>query len=209
MRRGSAGATALIPSAHDFFSSSRGRTPTVRRRGVMSAARGRVVLSHGMDSGPQAVKIGALADVARQLGWNPLLPDYRDLDAQGLAAAAAPRLARLLALIADGVPCVLAGSSFGACVSGLASLQSAPRGLFLLATPPLIPGFAQPFALREGVPACLVHGWRDTLCPVEAAFDLARRYRAELLLLDDDHRLSSQVQPIADHFRHFLARIAA
>ena len=176
---------------------------------VLNAARGCVVLSHGLESGPQATKISALAEVAERLGWRTLTPDYRDLDACGLAAAAAPRLARLLALIPDGMPCILAGSSFGAFVSGLASLQCAPRGLFLLATPPLIPGFARPFAMHADVPACLVHGWRDALCPVEAVFDLARGHRAELLLLDDDHRLAAQVRPIAAHFERFLVRSAA
>lgn len=178
----------------------------------MSAPRGCVVLSHGMDSGPQATKISAMAVVAEALGWTTLKPDYRDLDAHGLAAAAAPRLARLrevLQTLPSGQPCVLAGSSFGAFISGLASQHYPVRGLFLLATPPLIPGYDAAFALREGVPVCMVHGWSDDLCPVEAAFNVARSYRAELLLLADDHRLANQVAPIAHHFGQFLERLPA
>lgn len=175
----------------------------------MSEPAGCVVLSHGMESGPQATKVSAMAAVAEARGWRTLRPDYRDLDMQGLAAAAAPRLARLIEAIPGDGPCVLAGSSFGAFISGLASLQCPVRGLFLLATPPLIPGYADPFAMREGVPACFVHGWRDELCPVEAVFNMARPYRAGLLLLDDDHRLSSQVEAIAAHFDRFLAGLPA
>lgn len=175
----------------------------------MSESTGCVVLSHGMESGPQATKVSAMAATAEAHGWLTIRPDYRDLDAQGLAAATAPRLARLLEAIPVDVPCVLAGSSFGAFISGRASLQRPVRGLFLLATPPLIPGYAESFAMREGVPACFVHGWRDELCPVEAVFNIARSYRAELLLLDDDHRLSLQVAAIAAHFDRFLTCLPA
>jgi pimeloyl-ACP methyl ester carboxylesterase len=175
----------------------------------MTVLKGCVVLSHGMGSSPQATKVSALAAVADAHGWRTLRPDYRDLDMQGLAAAAAPRLARLIEAIPGDGPCVLVGSSFGAFISGLASLQRPVGGLFLLATPPLIPDYAHPFAMREGVPACFVHGWRDDLCPVEAVFNIARPYRAELLLLDDDHRLSAKVEIIATCFDRFLARLDA
>lgn len=175
----------------------------------MSAAQGCVVLSHGMDSGPQATKVSALAVAAAACGWRSVRMDYRDLDAHGLAAAAAPRIARLRGAVPRDARCVLVGSSFGAFVSGLVACERAVAGVFLLATPPLIPGYAQAFALPEGTPACLVHGWRDALCPVEAVFDLARGHRAELLLLDDDHRLAAQVRPIAAHFERFLVRSAA
>jgi alpha/beta superfamily hydrolase len=175
----------------------------------LSAAQGCVVLSHGMDSGPQATKVSALAVAAAASGWRSVRMDYRDLDAHGLAAAAAPRIARLRGAVPRDARCVLVGSSFGAFVSGLVACERAVAGVFLLATPPLIPGYAQAFALPEGTPACLVHGWRDEVCPVEAMFNVARAYRAEMLLLDDDHRLGAHVDVIAAQFARFLARIAA
>lgn len=174
----------------------------------MSASRGCVVLSHGLESGPQATKVSALAAVAEALGWRALRLDYRDLDAQGLVAATSSRLARLRTAVPAQEPCVLVGSSFGAFISGRVSCELPVMGLFLLATPPLIPGHEQAFAMRDGIPASLVHGWQDALCPVEAIFNVARTYRAELLLLDDDHRLGAHVDAIAAHFARFLARIA-
>lgn len=165
---------------------------------------GLVILSHGLESGPDATKVSALAVVAESLGWRTLRPDYRDLDARGLAAAAQPRLERLVAAIPPGERVLLAGSSFGAFISGLASLQRAVAGLFLLATPHELPGYARPFAMAERVRAMLVHGWRDELCPVDAAIAIARGHGAELLLLDDDHRLSAHVDAIAAQFRLFL-----
>ncbi|EQD34984.1 hypothetical protein B1B_16995, partial [mine drainage metagenome] len=88
-----------------------------------------MVLSHGLESGPQATKVGALAAVAEAQGWRTLRPDYRDLDAQGLAAATSPRLARLRAAVPAHAPCVLVGSSFGAFISGLVSCEVPVRGL--------------------------------------------------------------------------------
>jgi alpha/beta superfamily hydrolase len=175
----------------------------------LSVASGCVLLSHGMDSGPEATKVSALAAVAEARGWRSVRMDYRDLDAQGMAAAAPARIARLRDRVPRDERCVLMGSSFGAFVSALVACEVAVAGVFLLATPPLIPGCAQAFALPEDTPACLVHGWRDDLCPVEAMFNVARAHRAELLLLDDDHRLGAKVGIIAACFDRFLARLDA
>src|SRR5690349_3532831 len=105
---------------------------------------GTVILSHGLESGPDATKVTAMAVAAERLGWRTLRPDYRDLDTAHGLPGAEHRLARLLdaARAVDG-PLVLAGSSFGAFISGLASLQVEVRGLFLLALPLQLPGFAR------------------------------------------------------------------
>ena len=42
--------------------------------------RGHCILSHGFESGPDATKVTALADVAERLGWSCERPDYTDLD---------------------------------------------------------------------------------------------------------------------------------
>ena len=44
--------------------------------------RGHCILSHGFESGPDATKVTALADVAERLGWTHERPDYTDLDAR-------------------------------------------------------------------------------------------------------------------------------
>ena len=45
-------------------------------------SRGHCILSHGFESGPDAIKVTALAEVAERLGWTHERPDYTDLDAQ-------------------------------------------------------------------------------------------------------------------------------
>ena len=57
------------------------RDATRRGRCAMSV-RGHCILSHGFESGPDATKVTALAEVAERLGWRHERPDYTDLDAQ-------------------------------------------------------------------------------------------------------------------------------
>lgn len=166
---------------------------------------GHVILSHGSDSGPDATKVSALARVAEALGWSTFRPDYREEDRLGYAGSVAPRVARLLdAMRGAPRPLLLAGSSMGAFVSGLASLQAHCDALFLIALPIDIPGCPQRFDAARDVPGMLVHGWRDELCPADAAVAFAHERRMPTLLLDDDHRLAGQVAMLERQFALFL-----
>jgi len=172
--------------------------------------RGHIILSHGLDSEPNATKVSALAAQAESLGWQTQRPDYRDDDARGHEGCVAPRIARLRATIeALPEPPLLVGSSMGAFVSGLASLDVPVRGLLLLATPSAIPGYARPFDLRQGVPTMLVHGWRDDLCSPDAVQAFAAAHRLPLLMLDDDHRLGASMSAISMQFQSLLEQAAA
>lgn len=165
---------------------------------------GTVILSHGFESGPEAIKTSAMARAAETLGWRTLRPDYREHDALGMEAAAEPRC-RQLRELAQGVdgPLILAGSSMGAYVSGWVSREVDCAGLFLLAVPALVE-HDYPFDCRTGIPTTLVHGYDDELCPVDEVIALARRRGAELMLVPDGHRLAGHVPWIAGQFVVFL-----
>lgn len=166
---------------------------------------GHVILSHGSNSSPDATKISALAKVTEALGWSTFRPDYRVEDALGYAGAVPPRIERLVAAMREAPrPLVLAGSSMGAFVSGLASLQAPCDGLFLMALPVGMPGGTPSFHAAPGLPGMLVHGWRDELCPVDAAIAFARGYGMPALLVDDDHRLAGHVATLERQFVAFL-----
>lgn len=168
-----------------------------------------IILSHGSGSGPDATKVSTLAALAESLGWPTVRPDYREDDAHGHAGSVMPRLVRLRAAIeAQSAPPVLVGSSMGAFVSGLASLEHPVAGLFLLATPEHIPGCEVDFDVTPEVPTVLVHGWRDEICPLDDMYDFAARRHLPLLILDDDHRLGDSVDTIAGQFRLFLDQLA-
>lgn len=170
---------------------------------------GHVVLSHGSHSAPEATKVSALARVAEALGWSTFRPDYREDDAAGFAGAVAPRLARLIAALQDAPrPRVLVGSSMGAFVSALASAVVPCDGAFLIALPAAIPGQPRALTLASGMPALLVHGYRDEVCPLDATLAFARRRGMAALLLDGDHRLADQVPAIERQFRAFLEALA-
>ncbi|BBD79607.1 alpha/beta family hydrolase [Aerosticca soli] len=167
--------------------------------------RGQIILSHGADTGPDATKVSLLAEHAETLGWRAIRPDYRREDALGLAAAVPGRLEKLCATIdACAEPPVLAGSSLGAFVSALASCRRKVAGLFLLATPTAIPGYAQPLDLATDVPSLFIHGWRDAICPLEALLGFAGNRRLPLLILDDDHRLGASLPTLAAQLQLFL-----
>jgi predicted alpha/beta-hydrolase family hydrolase len=170
---------------------------------------GHVILSHGSDASPDATKVSVLAKLAESMGWSTERPDYRADDALGHAGSVTPRIARLHDRIAAcAAPPVLMGSSMGAFVSGLASLEQPVAGLFLLATPSLIPGTDYAFDLREDVPTLLVHGWQDEVCPLDEVYEFARRRYLPLLVLDDDHRLGGHIDELSRQFGFFLEQLA-
>jgi pimeloyl-ACP methyl ester carboxylesterase len=172
--------------------------------------RGHVILSHGTGSGPQATKVGVLAEAAESMGCTTERPDYRDCDALGEEASVAPRVARLVERMhACGEPPILVGSSMGAFVSGLASLQAPCRALFLLALPVGVPGAQPQFDMARDVPAMLIHGFADELCPADAALAFAERVGMPALLVDDGHRLANHVDTIEQQFRLFMEHLVA
>ena len=170
--------------------------------------RGHCILSHGFESGPDATKVTALAEVAARLGWSHERPDYTDLDANREVSELGDvpaRLQRLLALARDAAargPVLLAGSSLGAWISGRVSLEVPVAGLFLLA-PPVRMGPAPPLDAAP-VPISIVHGWQDELIAADSVVAWAKPRGARLLLVEDDHRLSAHVPDTAAAFEALL-----
>ena len=171
--------------------------------------RGHVILSHGLESGPLATKVSAMAEVAEARGWTSERPDYRDLDATRQVREVSNRLGRLLACCAQAPrPLVLAGSSMGAFISALASREVPVAGLFLLAPPVRLDGYPRALAAAE-VPTTIIHGWDDELIPAGDVVRWARPRRDRLLLVHDSHRLAGHVDFCAQEFGRFLDALGA
>ncbi|MEO7013728.1 MAG: hypothetical protein ABI127_05410 [Dokdonella sp.] len=168
--------------------------------------KGTIILSHGLESGPDATKVTALARVANQLGWSSIRPDYRDLDASRDVAAITARAARAVTAAPTEGRVIFAGSSMGAFISGFASMQRQCVSLFLMALPVGIKGYAFDYKAAK-VPTALVHGWRDEVCPVNAVIEFARDRGDTLHLVDDDHRLGAHVDFCAEAFRQLLLKL--
>jgi alpha/beta superfamily hydrolase len=171
--------------------------------------RGHCILSHGFESGPDAVKVTALEVAATRLGWSCERPDYRAFDGRREVSELGDVTARqqhLLQLAREATakgPLVLAGSSLGAYISGRVSLDVPVAGLFLMA-PPTTMGPA-PALDAANVPVSVIHGWDDELIPAAHVIDWAHVRRARLLLVDDGHRLSNHVEASTDAFAALLA----
>ena len=169
--------------------------------------RGHVILSHGLDSGPDATKVSAMARVAESLGWTTDRPDYRDLDARGDVAEVSARLERLIdRASAAPKPLVLAGSSMGAFISALATLEVECVGLFLIAPPVLLEGYPQSLD-AELLPTTVIHGWDDELIPAGDVVRWAQVRNDRLIMVDDEHRLMHHVDFCAEEFGRFLAAL--
>lgn len=175
--------------------------------------RGHCILSHGFESGPEATKVTALADVAERLGWSCERPDFTDLDARREVSELGDvpaRVQRLLALARPAAlrgPLVLAGSSLGAWTAGRVSLQVPTAGLFLMA-PPIRLGSTHPIDAAR-VPTSIIHGWHDELIPAREVVAWAQSRDARLLMVDDSHRLGGHVAASAEAFAALLGSLGA
>ena len=170
--------------------------------------KGTIILSHGLESGPDATKVTALAQVADELGWASVRPDYRDLDISRDVKAITARAERAIAAAPATGRVIFAGSSMGAFISGFASMQRECAALFLMALPVGVEGYDYDYKAAT-VPTVLVHGWRDDLCPVNAVIEFARERGDTLHLVDDDHRLGAHVDYCAQAFRQLLRTLDA
>lgn len=174
---------------------------------------GHCILSHGFESGPDATKVTALAEVAERMGWTHERPDFTGLDARSEVSDLGDvpaRLEQLYGLARDAAtrgPLVLAGSSLGAYISGHVSRRVPVAGLFLMA-PPIRLNESHPID-ADVVPTSIIHGWDDELIPASDVVAWARVRRADLLMVDDTHRLAAHVHASANAFGELLRRVDA
>jgi predicted alpha/beta-hydrolase family hydrolase len=164
-----------------------------------------LILSHGQESGPNATKVTRLDEIATAQGYFCQRPDY------GTQASASERIAKLGALCAQvQTPnrLVLAGSSMGAYISAMCSLQAPVAGLFLLAPPIFFAGLEPAMRIRCKH-VTIVHGWRDALIDPSEVIAFARAYGAKLVLVNDDHRLKNSIHALAHEFNLFLTELDA
>jgi pimeloyl-ACP methyl ester carboxylesterase len=160
-----------------------------------------IVFSHGKDGAPWGPKIVAMAEVARRHGLQVASIDYQGMDDPAARVAKALEFCRGLA-----APPVLVGSSLGGHVAAAVSAELPTRALFLLAPAFFMRGFEQYTPIPGQCPIEIVHGWNDTVVPVENSIQFARMHKTALHVLDSDHRLTSSIAVICELLDAFLAR---
>ena len=167
-----------------------------------------VYLSHGLESGPGALKIQALKGVAEKLdNCEPVVMDFRGL------AEPQQRLQHLLEVLAergdDPAQCVFAGSSLGGWLSAAVSAQQPVLGCFLLAPALGLADYPESSPTIEASYTHIIHGWRDDVVAPEPVIDRARLQQLSLRMVDDDHRLHDSLDTILDDFERFLRQCSA
>ena len=169
--------------------------------------KGHVIISHGLQSSPDATKATALARVARSLGYSVDIPDYRDIDARSELGDVLARIELLRDACLGRKPLVLAGSSMGAFISARVSLVVQAAGLFMMAPPAQLKGYDIRLEAAR-VPTHIVHGWHDELISAGEVVRWAHARSDRLVLVDDSHRLAAHVEFCAEEFGRFLQGLA-
>ncbi len=168
----------------------------------MSRTVNTVVFSHGKESGPWGAKISAMAAAVRGLDYEVESVDYRGMD---------DPLQRVEKLLAVGRelkgPIALVGSSMGGHVAAAAANRLEAAALFLLAPAFYMPGFEKYTPQEVAMPTAIVHGWRDSVVPLDNVIRWAREHRAALHILDSDHRLEDQIGVICTLLLNFLGAL--
>lgn len=162
-----------------------------------------IFFAHGKESGPWGTKFQALAEVAKGKGYRVESPDYSDLMDPDKRVE---RLARICNGL--GRPAVLVGSSMGAYVSIVASADIRPVALFLMAPAVYIPGYREQEPEPHAGKTVIVHGWNDEIIPSPQIFRFARINRAQLHLVESDHRLEDQIPFLTTMFGRLLDEIS-
>ena len=170
-----------------------------------------VIISHGLESSPDATKATALSRVVEAMGCTSERPDYRQWDSNQSISRLGDVQGRIACLhdLAKKVqrPLILAGSSMGAFISARVSLAVPVAGLFLMAPPTQLEGFD--IALESAdVPTCIVHGWDDELIPAVEVVKWAQTPRHQLVLVNDSHRLAKHVEFCAEVFARFVRSLS-
>lgn len=162
-----------------------------------------VYLSHGLESGPGALKVQALKGIAERLDdVEPVVVDYRHLPDPR------DRLEHLRRTLQergdDPACCVMAGSSLGGWLSAMLSAEHAMLGCFLLAPALGLADYPETFPVLKARATHIIHGWQDDVVPPAPVIEYARDQRLSLRLIDDDHRLHASLTVILDDFERFL-----
>ncbi|MGO2147128.1 alpha/beta fold hydrolase [Halomonas sp.] len=167
-----------------------------------------VYLSHGLESGPGALKIQALKGIAETLDdCEPVVMDYRGM------AEPPRRLDHLLDTLSkrndNPAACVLAGSSLGGWLSAAVSAQHPLLGCFLLAPALGLPAYPETSPMIQAQLTHIIHGWQDDVVLPGPVIERARLQQLSLRMVDDDHRLHASLDTILSDFERFLTQCQA
>lgn len=153
-----------------------------------------VFFLHGLESGPDGLKIQAMRAVAARRGWRTEAPDFRGMPDPE------QRAHHLISLLPSAESVVLVGSSLGGFVAArtaelLTAAVSPIQGLFLLCPAFDLPGYplTRPSQPLRGDAVRIVHGRHDSVVPLSHSERAAAAWQCALLVTEDEHSLHASV----------------
>ncbi len=158
---------------------------------------------HGKESGPWGRKITHLSAIAKAQGF-----DIESLDYSGIECPLS-RSEKLSEACQDRAPDILVGSSMGGWVATNATQFVKVRGLFLMAPAFYMPDYPMHGVGCDGSNIEIVHGWRDSIIPVEHSIRFGKEHDCTVHLIEDDHRLAKRLDLLGEYFSAFLQRVLA
>ncbi|MCK5881916.1 MAG: hypothetical protein KAG18_08565 [Sinobacterium sp.] len=158
------------------------------------------IFSHGKESGPLGSKIKALMKVVSDKGFGAKSIDYSHTQD--------PEERVKLLLDEDiGADTVLVGSSMGGYVSSVVADKVAVKGVFLMAPAIHVEGYEYQEFGDLNTSVRIVHGINDDIIPYVNSVKFAKYQKADLFLLDSDHRLNSVLPLLEELFEGFIDKI--
>ena len=79
--------------------------------------------------------------------------------------------------------------------------------MFVLAPAYYLEGYEELTPEPPRMPICIVHGWHDGIVPVENSIRFASQCKAELHIVDGDHRLTDNIEEINGYLKRFIRRL--
>ncbi|WP_372371076.1 YqiA/YcfP family alpha/beta fold hydrolase [Candidatus Uabimicrobium sp. HlEnr_7] len=164
-----------------------------------------VYFSHGKESGPWGTKISRLAEISKEYSFSVESPDY------SFTKNGDERVVHFMENIYDNKyqKVVLVGSSMGGYLATVVSQRIEALGLFLLAPALYMPGYSCQKYKSQAAKISVVHGWNDTIIPVENSMRFAQKHHCDLHVIDGDHRLVGVLDEIEKLYRNFLDLITS
>lgn len=161
-----------------------------------------VYFNHGKESGPWGSKIRRLAEVVKGRNYAVHSIDYQGITdpqqrVEMLVTSAARQADKL----------ILVGTSMGGYVAAAASAVLKPKGLFLLAPAFYVSDYPQPEPDPIAEKIVILHGWEDDVIPVINSIRYAQKFRAQLHILPNGHRLIGELELVLDLFALFLDQL--
>lgn len=166
-----------------------------------------VFFLHGLESGPDGLKIQAMRALAEQLGWRTESPDFRSMRDPEV------RVRYLLSLLPASETVLLVGSSLGGYVAAqaaalLAAGPSPVQGVFLLCPAFDLPGYPlkRPEQPLRGDAVRIVHGRHDSVVPLVNSERAAAAWQCSLLVTEDEHPLHASIELICAWLADWLRK---